>query len=230
MSSDLMAGFAEAGSRFAGTEYTGIQGRAIDLLGQGIEASMVALTLGVSEGYISQLLSEDEFKRQVVDRRYEHLQRHNARDAKWDAIEDKMLEQMEAQASMIYDPMKAAKIAQIANAAKRRGQSSPDSILQSQVVVNLTMPIALVDRFRVVKDINNQVISAGDQDLVTIQSGTLLDRAKKKGIESKAAALSANQTMPAIEMQSKGIQNDDPQNRIDSAPTQKPTSQRGSIT
>lgn len=180
--------------------YTGTKARALELLGDGIASNIVAQTLGVSESYISQLLADDVFLKGVVERRYEHLAKHNKRDAEYDALEDELLERLKATLPMLFDPMKISKVLSVVNAAKRRGQSTPDSITQQNVVVNLTLPTAVVDRFQVIKNVDNQIIEAGEQKLVTIQSGTLLDRVKE---QYKAKQLEAS-----------GVSNGEQQNRI----------------
>ena len=171
-------------------KYTGVQARALELLGDGLQSSIVAQTLGVSESYISQLLADEQFLKGVVEKRYEHLVKHNKRDAEYDGIEDQLLERLKATLPMLFDPLKITRVLQVINAAKRRGQSTPDSITQQNVIVNLTLPTAIIDRFSVTKDANNQIIEAGEQKLVTIQSGTLLDRLKQ---QSQAQTVQAKQ-------------------------------------
>lgn len=162
---------------------TGTRERAIELLGQGIAPVIVAQSLGCSESFISQLLSEEDFLKQVVELRYSALKKHNDRDSAYDALEDSLLERLQQTMSYLMDPMKIARILQTVNAAKRRGQSTPDSITQQSTIVNLTIPSVIVNQFRVTKDVNNQIIEAGDQKLVTIQSGTL--REKIAGIAAR---------------------------------------------
>ena len=72
---------------------------------------------------------------------------------------------------MLFDPMKIAKLLQIVNAAKRRGQSSQEQISAAQTVVQLNMPTQIYQQF--VTNINNQVIKAGAQELITVQSGQM---------------------------------------------------------
>lgn len=155
---------------------TGTRERAIELLGQGIAPVIVAQSLGCSESFISQLLSEEDFLKQVVELRYSALKKHNDRDSAYDALEDQLLTRLQQTMSYLMDPMKIARILQTVNAAKRRGQSTPDSVTQQSTIVNLTIPSVIVNQFRVTKDVNNQIIEAGDQKLVTIQSGTLRER------------------------------------------------------
>jgi hypothetical protein len=177
----MALGSEKSGTELTATpEYNGIQGRALELLGDGIQASVVAQTLGVTDSYITQLLADDIFRKGVVERRFQHLQKHNARDARYDQLEDKLLEKLEDTMGMLYDPMKVAKILATVNQAKRRGSGEAGSISQQNVVVNLTLPNMVVERFKVTKDTNNQIIEAGEQTLVTIQSGTLLENAKAK--------------------------------------------------
>ena len=67
--------------------------------------------------------------------------------------------------------MEIARIYQIINSAKRRGQSAPESITASQEVVPLIMPTVITNKFTV--NVNNQVIQAGQQPLITVQSGNM---------------------------------------------------------
>jgi len=159
--------------------FIGIQKRAQELLGSGVQSSIVAQTLGVTESYISQLLADEVFLRGVVDLRYKALAKHNERDGKYDAIEDTLLDRLKETLPLLFDPMKIVKCIQVINSAKRRGQEESGSITQHNTVVNLTMPIAVMQRFQIKKDANNQVIEAGEQQLVTLQSGSLLELAAK---------------------------------------------------
>lgn len=165
--------------------YSGTKARALELLGDGVASNLVAQTLGVTESYISQLLADELFLKGVVERRYEALAKHNKRDAEYDKLEDELLHRLKETMPMLYDPIKITKVLQVINAAKRRGQSSPESITQQNVVVNLTLPTAVIERFSVVKNVDNQILEAGSQKLLTIQSGTLMDRVNAKRIEEQ---------------------------------------------
>lgn len=148
--------------------------RALNLLGSGVPAAQVAQSCGVSESRISQLMSQQEFSNAVQVLRFEKLQKQNLRDEEWDKLEDMTVERLNklVGGGMIFQADKLLRVAQIANAAKRRGVSSPDSNqgAQSQVV-QLVMPVQIVNKFT--KDSNNRVVIAGDQTLVTIQSGSM---------------------------------------------------------
>lgn len=182
-------------------QYTGTKARALELLGDGIASNIVAQTLGVSESYVSQLLADELFLKGVVERRYEALAKHNKRDAAYDSLEDELLDRLKSTLPMLYDPLKITKVLQVINAAKRRGQSTPDSITQQNVIVNLTLPTAVIERFSVAKDSNNQILEAGSQKLLAIQSSTLMDRVSQANREK---------------------QNDEQQGRIDNAGSQTP--------
>jgi predicted transcriptional regulator len=155
-----------------------IEEKALILLGQGIPAVTVASTLGVSQSRISQLLSQEEFANQVTVLKYENLQKHNRRDADYDEIEDKLLERLKKTLPLMFRPIEILKAIQIINGAKRRGQSTPEQIINQQTIVNLVLPAPITEKFTT--NINNQVISAGAQDLLTIQSKNLIERVETK--------------------------------------------------
>jgi hypothetical protein len=161
--------------------------RALELLGAGVNPESVASALGVTVSRISQLMSQDDFKNEVIRLRYENLQKHNTRDNTYDSIEDKLLVQLERAIPLAIKPMEVTRILQVVNAAKRRGQSAPDSIIQQQTVVKLNMPTKIINQFSVQVNTNNQVVQAGDQELLTIQSGTLLKQIEGRNNDSVPA-------------------------------------------
>lgn len=147
------------------------ESRALKLLGDGFLPAQVAAAIGVSESRISQLLSDESFSQQVAALRYKTLAAHTDRDSRYDSLEDALLKKLEGSLSMLFDPMKIAKLLQVINGAKRRGVSAPEQIQTSQTVVQLNMPTQIYQQF--VTNVNNQVIKAGAQELITVQSGKM---------------------------------------------------------
>ena len=165
---------------------TSTEDRALALLGSGIPAENVASALGVSASRISQLLADKGFADQVATLRYENLQQHNTRDSSYDTLEDNLIAKLEKQLPLIMRPMETVKALQAINGAKRRGQSAPDSIVNQQTIVALTMPVSIVQQFTTNTD--NQVVKAGDQSLLTMQAGHLLsstEETQAKQLEEK---------------------------------------------
>ena len=54
--------------------YEGIQGKCLEMLGNGLSPEIVATALGISASYVSQLLTEEAFAHQVTQRRFISLQ------------------------------------------------------------------------------------------------------------------------------------------------------------
>lgn len=155
--------------------------RALKLLGGGYGPEVAATATGVTVSRISQLLSEPEFAAAVSELRFQNLNRHNERDDTYDTMETKLLAQLEDVLPLMMRPMEILKAIQVINAAKRRGQSAPDTVTQQNTVVNLTMPVLIMQKFTT--NINNQVIQAGEQTLETIQSSSMLTAAKNRAVE-----------------------------------------------
>ena len=167
---------------------TATEDRALSLLGSGVPAASVASALGVDASRISQLLANKEFADQVAALRYENLQEHNARDSTYDTLEDKLLTKLEKSLPLLFRPTDILKAIQVVNSAKRRGQSAPEQVTNQQNIVNLILPTQITQKF--VSNVNNQVVKAGEQELVTMQSGNLLALAESK----EAAQESTNET------------------------------------
>lgn len=148
--------------------------RALTLLGQGIDPSIVASALGVTPSSISQLLSKPEFAAAVAELRFTSLARHSERDDKYDSLEDKLIKSLDNCLAFIgHDPLKIAAILKVINGAKRRGSSAPQSMQTQAPVVPLIMPIQVIQQFQL--NGQSQVVRAGNQDLITAQPAQLKD-------------------------------------------------------
>jgi hypothetical protein len=142
---------------------------------------MVASAVGVSVSRISQLLSDSSFSAKVAELRYENLAKHNIRDSIYDSLEDDLVAKMRDCLCYMVRPLEILKAIQIINSAKRRGSSAPEALLAQKEVVSLVMPVQIIQQFTT--NINNQVIQAGKQELITVQSGnmnSLLEKSKER--------------------------------------------------
>lgn len=170
--------------------------RILQLLGSGAPTSVVAAATGVSESYISQLISQSDFKSELQELKFTALHSHNVRDRKYDAIEDKLTKQLEDNICLIQKPGELLRALQVVNGLKRRGASAPEAVVQQQTVVTLTMPQKIVQHFTT--NINNQVVSIGDQSLQTMQSNTLrakLDTRELRSPETQTLVI-GNESTP----------------------------------
>jgi hypothetical protein len=163
-----------------------VEERALALLGSGVGSDSVASALGVTPGRISQMLAEKSFSSKVSDLRYKALQSHNVRDGKYDSLEDNLIIKLERAMPLLVRPRDIIDALTKVNNAKRRGQSAPPQVNNQQNIVNLILPNVIADKFSI--DINNQVVKAGEQELLTMPSGNLL-----KQVEEAQAASSAGE-------------------------------------
>lgn len=158
---------------------TATEEKALALLGQGFDTGVVATACGVTPARISQLLSREDFAETVAIKRYEALQKNNARDSKYDTLEDELLTRLENSLAMVFDPLKLARLLMVVNGAKRRGVTAPETITQRAPTATLNVPTLLINHFSTQVNVNNQVIQITDattqesQSLVTIQSNAL---------------------------------------------------------
>lgn len=146
-----------------------LEDRAIALLASGINATRAAEALGVSVSRISQLMEETNFKEQLAEAKFAHLNRHNEADKKLDDLEATLVNKLADSVQLIaFDPMKLARVFQVVNSAKRRGTAALGDLPEHASIVNLNMPTKILNN-TFVTNINNQVIQAGGEDLVTLQ-------------------------------------------------------------
>lgn len=171
----------EIGKNITDLRLNSTEQRALILLGQGIEPRTVASAVGVTDSHISQLLSNPEFAARVADLRYSTLAKHAERDTEYDEIEDTLLEKLKNCIPYMSKPMEILASVRIINQAKRRGAVANPTAQSQNPVIQLNMPIQIINQYRL--DANNQVIQAGQQALVTVQSGalkSLVDTARQR--------------------------------------------------
>jgi hypothetical protein len=155
---------------------TTTESRALALLGSGIGPEAVASALGLTTSAISQWLSKDEFAAQVAELRFQNLAKHNERDSSYDQLEDDLILRLKDCLPLMHRPLEILKAIQVINAAKRRGSSTPESVINQQNIVQITIPSITVNKFTT--NMQNLVIKTGQQELLTIQSGSLLKEVK----------------------------------------------------
>jgi len=166
--------------------------KALTLLADGLEPAVVASALGITPSRVSQLLADEEFTRKLAELRFGRLQENNARDKELDNLEDQIIRQLRASLPLAMRPGELARLLQIVNAAKRRGQAAPVTSLGGATIIKLNIPIQVVNHFRL--NATNQVISAGAQDLLTLQSGQvaqLADATLKRITQNESASANA---------------------------------------
>lgn len=152
------------------------QERALSLLGSGYPAPIVASSVGVSESYISQLMSLDWFSAQVQELKFLNLKKHTELDDAYDDLEEKLLKKLDKLVPLLIKPMDISRVLQTVNGAKRRGAGSSEVGHITQNIVQLSLPPALLQRF--IKNANNQIVEVQDgtgqqNSLVTTSSGSL---------------------------------------------------------
>lgn len=168
--------------------YSGTQQRLLEMLGNGLAPTVCASALGISESYISQCLGEEEFAMAVTAKRFANLQAATKRDRSYDSIEDELIEKMQQLLPMMYKPMEVLRAITVINAAKRRGADAAPNTVVHTTIVKLTIPVAVQAKF--VRNVNNQVIEAGEQELVTIAATNLTDKLKNYKAETLNPQLS----------------------------------------
>lgn len=169
--------------------YTGTKGKIVDFLGSGLSPEIVSSAVGVTAGYISQLLSDDEFAKTVTAQRLARLQIQADRDGKYDSLEDLLLEKLENVIDFMCKPHEIIKALTFVNGAKRRVSGlETNTIANTNTVINLILPTQMISHFE--KDINNHIIKTGDKALITLPSGSLEQLVTDSLVSKKGSAVS----------------------------------------
>ena len=179
---------------------TNIAERAVSLLGAGVPQEVVASALGVTPGYISQLLSNENFAAEVTNLKFVSLTKNNARDKSYNEVEDQLIEKLKRSLPLIIRPETILGALKVVNGATRRGHDATANLIDKQNIVQILLPVQIIQKFTT--NINNQVIKAGDKDLITIQSSELLKKASPK-LQAEAETKSLTYSPPKSKQQPK---------------------------
>lgn len=146
--------------------------KALVYLAKGVSPSQCAEALGISASAISQLMAEEDFAKKLAERKFDSTSKHIRHDDMLDETEALLIAKARELIPMITRPLEVIRAASVVNSMKRRGAGSA-APTQTPVVISLTLPTTIVSRFTL--NSTNQVIAAGDQELVTIQSNKVAD-------------------------------------------------------
>jgi hypothetical protein len=151
--------------------------RIIQLLGNGVSPAIAASAVGCSEGYISQLMSDEAVAARVSELRFSNLQAASDRDKKADTIEDALLGKLQEALPMMMRPAEIVRSLAVVNALKRRASSAPETMHIHNQVINLQLPQHTA--LRVQMSASKEIVEVEGRTLVTMPSTQLLLEAKQ---------------------------------------------------
>lgn len=153
--------------------------KAKNLLSGGVEYSLAAKILGCDVSYLSHLMADPEFAAEVTARQVANAGDQVQITRKVTELQLKALEKIERLLPFESDLSEIRQCFKVLNSATLRTPDVNPDAGKDQQVVTLRLPQAIALNFKV--DINNEVIQAGEQALVTMPSQMLLQMAMEKG-------------------------------------------------
>ena len=152
----------------------------IDMLGAGVSPVQTALAIGVTEGYISQLLAQEDIATQVQELRATRATAHIDHDTALDTDEEVARKLVRRNLDNGFlKPMEALKHFQVLNAARRKTDVVGQTQVPTSTVVNLNIPTMATVQFKMTSD--RQVIEIDSRSMATMPARevTKLLREKK---------------------------------------------------
>lgn len=142
----------------------------VEMLANGLNSSQVASTLGVSDSYVSQLLSDEAFAEEVESRKVQQVAEDIEYDNKIDSVEATFLDRIEQKAPMANLQQSLQAFA-VLNKAKRRKDSGVNrGVPQIGTVVNLQVNMNLVPQYLV----------NGKQEIVEVEGKSMISATASK--------------------------------------------------
>lgn len=189
--SQIEVGVALAAPSSTDTKMNATQEKMMSLLGGGYPPAVVASSLGVSESYVSQMMSLDWFSGMVQEIKFLNLRKHTEMDDKYDDLEDKLLNKLDKLIPFLVRPMDVTRVLQTVNAAKRKGAGNATPGTMNQNIIQLSIPPALFQRFTA--NVHNQIVEVhngtGQQNSIVTTSSGSLERLSRETREAGRAEL-----------------------------------------
>lgn len=156
------------------------------LLAVGTPATQVATAVGVTDGYISQLLSDPEFSRELAIKKVEKAGEGLEIDDRYTELEKLALTQAEKVIPFETRLPAILRTLQVANSAKRRtGLQGPGNTGEAAVYVNIQLPESA--RVSFVKAADGQVIEVAGRSLATLPTSKLSELRQSSADAAEAA-------------------------------------------
>jgi hypothetical protein len=154
-----------------------------EMLGRGIPAVNIASAIGVTEGYISQLLSDQNFAMDVAAIRTADLTKNIDIDAKWDEYESRLLEKLGELINFFTKPKDVLEALRIINSAKRKSAGIPAAQgQQTGRTIALNLPVTIINHYKI--NMQGGVVEVEGRSLRAMDSKNLLSLMNKNKVDS----------------------------------------------
>lgn len=125
--------------------------RILNLLGSGLDSAVVASAVGVTPGYVSQLLADQDFASKVIERRTIELTRAKGLDDSWDEIEERLLDKIKDLIPFLTKPRDLIQLLVYANNAKRKTTLTAGAGAGGQEgnTVTVNLPQIVINQYKI---------------------------------------------------------------------------------
>lgn len=155
--------------------YSGVAARLLSQLSGGANQREAAAACGVTEGFVSQLMAEEDFKAQLKINFEKATQRAIEIDNNYEDIEKTATDSLKKLIPLVHSPSELMKIAIAANGAKKKFApkvSEPDgSGASGGRVVNIIMPQVILNNFSM--NPNSEIVAVGERTLTTLNAASI---------------------------------------------------------
>lgn len=148
----------------------------------GVSQETTAKAVGCDPAYVSQLMSDPEFAREVVETQTMRGIRQVELDTSKDTIEDLLLRRLHHAVvhDHIRDPMKIARVLQTVGSLPRRSSEIPQAPARLPTAP-IALPQVLIQQYNITVDNSNRVVQIGEDSFLpaTAQQLERLSNAKR---------------------------------------------------
>lgn len=181
--------------------------KVVEMISRGYAQSVVASAVGCTDSFISQLLAEQEVRDAISSKRLELLERHVDTDDSVDKLEADSLKTLHRLMPFITDPMKALRIFQVTNSAKRKTVEPTTPADSKGVTIILNLPPAIATKYKMSQD--QQVVEVDGRSMTTLPSNVLTKRLaeRKEAVPQITDATTAERMLNQLHIPVLQVQN-----------------------
>lgn len=151
----------------------------------GVSNKEIALRARVSESYVSQIVNEETYRKRIIEAKLGVLDERTKRDAKYDELEDKLIDKMNKAVNTMCKPRDIMNALIAINKAERRGASSADlaEIARTGDTSIVVLDIPERAHIRVKTSSSGEVVAINNRNLITMDSRKILEEIKQGKVQ-----------------------------------------------
>lgn len=174
---------------------TAVRDQIISLLGSGVSQTVAASAVGVSDGYVSQLLKEEGVLQEIALKRASLVKDAIEMDNSIERAEKRALEKVISMIPMARSLGEVAKTFQILNGARKKSEGN--ILPEAEAVQHVTIVLPAAANIMIEMNSQQQIVGVSGKSIAPLPSKLLPKLAERMGVSAGESAQQSITPLPA---------------------------------